>query len=228
MKILALLVCSVGLLLGGCATPTYNYQPESISISEPPINSTNTSQVGDEMLNQGKYQQAEALYLSQPNSVRWAYTLHPGFYRKTGDDATGEFFLPSSGPQAGHIERAGLADPWKAVMLKKEQPNLCVVTVLNVAACVNGEGVERRKQRIVSQDSFQQTLIYSGKVGNKINIGYREFSNNNARPAFNNNVEYDLSESKTIGYKGAQLEIIEATNQTITYRVLKNFNAAVR
>ncbi|MCD0195610.1 hypothetical protein K1T77_12420 [Acinetobacter baumannii] len=44
------------------------------------------------------------------------------------------------------------------------------------------------------------------------------------RPAFNNDVEYDLSQSKEIGYKGALLEIIEATNQDIKYKVIRNFN----
>ena len=47
-----------------------------------------------------------------------------------------------------------------------------------------------------------------------------------ARPAFNNNVEYDLSESPIIGYKGAKLEIIEANNQFVRYRVIENFNKA--
>ena len=79
---------------------------------------------------------------------------------------------------------------------------------------------------MLSQDSFKQTLIYSGKVGNKINVGYREFSGSVARPAFNNNVEYDLSESLVIGYKGAQIEVLEATNQYIRYKVLRNFNKA--
>ena len=77
---------------------------------------------------------------------------------------------------------------------------------------------------MVTEDSFQQTLIYSGRVGDKINVGYREFSNSMARPAFNNDVEYDLSESRIIGYKGARLEIIKATNESIKYRVLNNFN----
>jgi hypothetical protein len=36
-----------------------------------------------------------------------------------------------------------------------------------------------------------------------------------ARPAFNNDVEYDLSESKLIGYKGAQFEVIEASNRAL-------------
>ncbi len=69
-----------------------------------------------------------------------------------------------------------------------------------------------------------QSLIYSGKVGNKIKLGYREFSNNLARPAFSNDVEYDLTESTIVGYKGARIEVIEATNQYIKYQVLQSFN----
>ena len=44
---------------------------------------------------------------------------------------------------------------------------------------------EVKKVSSINSASFQQTLIYSGKVGNKINIGYRETSNDIARPAFN-------------------------------------------
>ena len=57
-----------------------------------------------------------------------------------------------------------------------------------------------------------------------LTLGYREFSNDKARPAFNNDVEYDLNSSKIIGYKGARIEVIEADNQNITYKVLSNFN----
>lgn len=88
-------------------------------------------------------------------------------------------------------------------------------------------GFEKRKRPLASNDSFQQTLIYSGKVGDKINIGYREFSGNLARPAFNNNVEYDLSDSMLIAYKGARIEVLEANNQFIKYRVIENFNKAI-
>ena len=48
-----------------------------------------------------------------------------------------------------------------------------------------------------------------------------------ARPAFSNDVEYDLLESKTIAYKGAMIEVIEATNQHIKYIVKRNFNKAI-
>ena len=75
-----------------------------------------------------------------------------------------------------------------------------------------------------TKNSFQQTLIYNGKVGERILLGYREFSNDFARPAFSNNVEYDLKSSNVIGYRGARLEVVEATNVGITYKVLAGFN----
>ncbi len=75
----------------------------------------------------------------------------------------------------------------------------------------------------VDENEFQQTLIYNGMVGKKINVAYREFSNKMARAAFSNDVEYDLSQSKIIGYKGAKIEVLNATNENITYRVISNF-----
>jgi hypothetical protein len=75
----------------------------------------------------------------------------------------------------------------------------------------------------INRAYFQQTLIYSGKIGTKITLGYRESSGDLARPAFNNDVSYDLSESKILGYKGARLEVINATNTEITYKVIADF-----
>jgi hypothetical protein len=73
-------------------------------------------------------------------------------------------------------------------------------------------------------NNFQQSLLYNGRVGQIITIAYREFSGNRARPAFNNEVKYDLSVSKVLSYKGARIEVIDADNNQIEYRVLSNFN----
>jgi hypothetical protein len=73
-------------------------------------------------------------------------------------------------------------------------------------------------------NAFQQTLIYNGGGGGKIKIGYREFKEDIARSAFSNDIEYDLSSSKIIAYKHARLEILEADNTHIKYRILANFN----
>ncbi len=177
------------------------------------------------MLRQGKYVEQDAFLLESLAKTGFSYTLHPGYYIKHGEDQSNEYYLPG-GDRPGRIEKNPIADNWSSVALGKVDSKLCIVTIFNVKNCTDGTNFRRVKKPTLTEDSFQQTLIYSGKVGNKINIGYREFSSSIARPAFNNNVEYDLSESKTIGYKGAELEILDATNQVIKYKVIKNFNKA--
>jgi hypothetical protein len=75
-----------------------------------------------------------------------------------------------------------------------------------------------------SKSNFQQALLYTGKEGNVIKMTYREYSGNLSNLAFTVDVTYDLSESKTISFRGAKLEVIEATNTSIKYRVINNFN----
>jgi len=73
-------------------------------------------------------------------------------------------------------------------------------------------------------DSIQQTLIYTGKQKNIIKISYRESQGGMARTAFNMEATYDLDESNVIAFKNARLLILKATNTSIKYSVLKNFN----
>jgi hypothetical protein len=105
--------------------------------------------------------------------------------------------------------------------LRRSDNQICIEE--NAVCATVAHTVERRLSAL-STNSFQQTLIYNGRVGNRVAFAYREFSNDLARPAFSNNVEYDMTESTTIGYKGARLEIIKATNTDITYRVVSGFS----
>ena len=194
----------VGLFgLGACATPSYQYMPTVQEVSRPPLGSVSTVGVGEQMLVQGRFVEREALQLDREVRVGTigTYTFTPGHYVRVGGTGSTGFYNQS--PIAG-------------------------VTILNLKACTSAPEARMTTVSSAGDNSFQQTLIYSGRVGDKVNIGYREFSSNVARPAFNNDVEYDLSESDTIGYRGAELQILEATNRSITYRVIRNFNAAVQ
>lgn len=71
---------------------------------------------------------------------------------------------------------------------------------------------------------FKQELIYNGKSGNTIQIIYREFSNNLARPAFTQNLSYDLADGDMISFKGCKLKILEAKNTGIDYKILSTFD----
>lgn len=134
------------------------------------------------MLRQGKYVEHDSIYVRQKIDVSWAYELLPGYYLKKGEDDETETYLPG-GAEPGAVQKAALADPWSAVAAYKGTNRICVITVFNFIICGESSNFTRRKVPVLSDESFQQTLIYSGKIGSKINIGYREFSNNRARPA---------------------------------------------
>ena len=77
-----------------------------------------------------------------------------------------------------------------------------------------------------NQDSFKYQALYQGKTDNKIKISFREFKDNMARPAFTQDIEYELDSkgTTTIGFKGLRIEVLKATNYDITYKVIKDYN----
>lgn len=219
-----ILVVSFLLILAGCASVPENYAPVMVEISEPPIGSVNTIAVGDYMVRQGTYIEREAIRVTQTGKSL-AYDIMPGVYEKKGQSKDGTSYYPVAG--GARVKKAALADPWNYVLVN-DKNQLCIITAFSAESCTSGGVWEKTMHAATSDNSFQQSLIYSGQVGNKINVGYREFSNSVARPAFNNDVEYDLNDSKIIGYRGARLEVYEATNEIITFKLISNFNQATR
>lgn len=216
-------------LLFGCASPTYNYTALATDISEPPIGQTVRVNVGENMLIQGRFIEHDAIYVTTPGSlgILSSYTVSQGYFFRQGEDENFRFYLPlNSESESGTVNVSALADPFESLAVDKSDNELCGISIYGGYMCSANIEFRTEKKAILSANAFQQTLIYSGKSGPEIIIGYREFSNNFARPAFNNDVSYDLTESNIIGYKGAKLEILDATNQFIEYRVLSNFNEA--
>ena len=68
-----------------------------------------------------------------------------------------------------------------------------------------------------------QEFVYNGRVGDALKFVYRELKNNYARPAYTQEVQYDLSQSEEIGFKDLKIKVIEASNTSITYIVTQNF-----
>ena len=71
--------------------------------------------------------------------------------------------------------------------------------------------------------NYRQELIYNGRSGDAIKILYREYAGDMLRAPFSQDVQYDLREGKAIGFKGARIEVIDASNVKIKYRVLSSF-----
>lgn len=216
-KFLAGIIVFIILATSGCTTVKYNGGPKIVKdIDYPPTNNVVTAYVGDSLVQKGRIYEENVLVVHK-RIDGFNYDIPAKKYLQIGFDEKQDFYSASG------VIRGGLADPIEALSVKKNQNSrLAVVTVFGGSAYYDGD-FERKKQLSERGDNFQQTLIYSGRVGDKINIGYREFSSNLARPAFNNDVEYDLTTSKTIGYKGALIEVIKADNMSITYKLIRNF-----
>ncbi len=73
----------------------------------------------------------------------------------------------------------------------------------------------------ISDKGFKRELIYSGKSKGTVSLQYREFVNDLARPAFSQELSYDLAEGNEIGYKGARFLILKATNVILRVKLLK-------
>jgi len=70
------------------------------------------------------------------------------------------------------------------------------------------------------RSSMEWELIYNGKDHDVIFVGYREFMNNFARPAFSQELRYDLSESRNVVFRNVELEVVEASNNAIKFKIL--------
>lgn len=216
----------LGFVLTACSTVKYNYVVETKQISYPDLNFVTKTFIGDDMVRQGTVASRDVIYFPQTTVVSRGvdYTIHAGEYPKVGEDQKYLFFGLNELNSGVTVGKSTFADIPVGIRTSKKDNDLCIVTVSGGSICKSDASFSYQKKNVTYQNAFQQILIYNGKVGNKINIGYKEFNNDFARPAFSNNVEYDLSESKVIRYKGAKLEIIKATNQFIEYKVYSNFN----
>lgn len=76
---------------------------------------------------------------------------------------------------------------------------------------------------VYSLNSLQQTIEYAGRSGDVLKFIYSEFTNGLARQAFTREFQVDLKQGNIAAYKGAVIEIESASNASITYKVVRNF-----
>lgn len=87
-------------------------------------------------------------------------------------------------------------------------------------------GIELKPESMELYDSsgFKRELVYAGVSQNTVSILYREFMNDMARPAFSQDLKYDLSQGDEIAFKGARFKILKANNVGISFKVLRPLN----
>lgn len=232
------------LLLAGCASSPITASQSNTSeiIDYPQVGITVTRSLGDRLVAKGIRVTGPALEVvrasqfgkkqGDSSKATCAITVSSGTYFKRGIYATSKVQGDCYGPVSYRATledgttnwncngQAGIGD----ICFNKNSDDI-FLTVSSRTVPLEQDFDNLRLTTGVVEDStnFVQELVYNGRVDDDLRFVYREFSDNIIRPAFTQEVQYDFSESPVIGFKEMRLKVINATNTTLTYQLIRNF-----
>lgn len=237
-------------ILGGCATsaiyvdPGHEIKVDYTTINKPDIGIVANASIGESMVKTLKKRVIPTLVLNQSITQEYQYngftnykTIDEGDLNLNRKNSEGRFFAAQDGvrvqgpgsvvnflkggifvyddkttPPEMYFENKYNSDVYTELLPKFDFKIINKEEVL-----IAGLDAEENKK-----DSLNRELVYTGISGNTVSILYREYINNLARPAFTQEIKYDLKTSKIIGFKTARFEIIKADNASITYKTLSH------
>lgn len=215
-------------LLSGCATQKQSIPPTLTVIDLPKLGEERTAELGETLVQKGKLYTYEAVRLE--NSVSAGdgfllkkFSLEPGILKASMRDDEHIFYTTDKlaiydailGTQMNY---GGLAVNQKNPTEVKFHWNGRVMLTPKTPPVLTKTQVTD-----VERPSFRQELIYNGRSGETLKFLYREYSSEAMRAPFSQEVQYDLKDGPTIGFKSVRIEVIEATNTKLKYRVLSSF-----
>ncbi|MGA0604905.1 hypothetical protein ACO2Q0_02810 [Phenylobacterium sp. VNQ135] len=203
---------ATALSLAGCATTPGPTMTQS-RYTRPDVGQVSTREIGEPLFEVEVATRFPGARLTGGNQIAGPFGSKITF-------ATDQLFAM---PFGGKTAYCGPATMQPVLGFPSPMPNYCMTE--DQLRKANAAFVVTDLTR-VDPANFRQELLYQGKSGNTLKISYREFSADLARPAFSQDLTFDLSEGSTIGTKGARLEVIEATNTSIKYRLLQPFTSA--
>ena len=224
-------VCAIVLMLIGCASAPLrqNYSAESRVVTIPELNFEANAEVGQTIISKANVTKSPAIILSSTVSevflLLTTVTIQAGTLPLFESNESGKIYRDSKATYTMTTLLGSTVRPAKAGIYVPNDKAKPAVIVDFATSHLYGKtpitGIENTATIEWRADSFKRELVYSGVSQNTISILYREFSDNMARPAFSQDLKYDLSQGKEIGFKGARFEVIKASNTGIVYKVLK-------
>ncbi|RUO39268.1 hypothetical protein CWE22_10700 [Pseudidiomarina aestuarii] len=208
----------------GCVASHTATAPDVRKVKYPELDREVTAGLGERLLESGLAIKVYGFSLQNDVDI-FDGTVKAGIYHQIGLKDEHRVFGPAHGVGTGTVSVfSGLPSPAKPYV-DSSSGYLCFLGGVGTRFCSDDIKPNVRLMNIYTPDSFMQELIYTGKVDNKIRFKYREYSNGMARESYNVDVEYDLNDGHIISYKGSNIEILEANNTKITYKVITHFNS---
>ena len=99
---------------------------------------------------------------------------------------------------------------------------MCTVSVFNFHDCRNDVAFTRVERFVLDSNSVQRHLVYGRRKGDIVTFGYVESANLMPRSTADGPLRHDLSVSNRVTYKGMIFDIINATDEAVTYRLVGN------
>ena len=210
------------LTLTGCASQIKVTQPNNFSTISPQINTINEAEIGISLVSKESGYKYKALKLLKSTKIRTGNILKDVNEGEVfiNDSYTSKYDLFSAPTPTAYGSTYGIALPKSGEKAITFYKNVAGITFSKVNTALEFAEI---LTPIPKKEYFKQDFIYNGKVGNAIKFTYREYADDLARPAFTQDLQYDLTESSIIGFKGLRLEILSATNIKIQYKVLSYY-----
>ena len=225
----SLLVAFFVTLLVGCATNPNTIAPNTEIFDIPTLDAIHTTELGDTVVSKGKTTTFDAIQLQNELSAGDGvfikkFTIPPQSLVAKYEDKKWTYFQAQN--MTSYDALLGTSPVYGGLKLAKGAKKEERIYGGNFSVSLKPKQEPKYEFTRVddySQPGFKQELIYNGRVDNYIKFLYRELFFGTARSPFNQEVQYDINDGNTIGFKGLRIEILEATNTKIKYRVLNSF-----
>lgn len=203
-----------------------NVRAQAAPFSDMILSVQHTVNVGETIVQQGVYAEASSSKLNQELAAGFIYGCKlfdkcNGNYEEYKES---ELFRYSEIGEIQNKKMTMLSDPYGRMKAFKEGSNICIIGGHGEKVCKDYSDFERFIRNEVKRNGLSQSLIYKGRVGNKIKIEYREFSKNSGQSKVINELEYNLDDSNIIAHNGAKIEVMMATAETIRFKIVSNFS----
>ena len=139
-----------------------------------------------------------------------------------------QFLLKAFSPE--NPDEVYLEDPETSVWLSVTSEGRVLrgwVSPADASPLQRGEWPENVRFResgevLKTEGRFLGLLLFTGARGNTLGVLYREYPQGAAGPSTSEELRFDLSQSRVIKFRSLEIEILEADEASLTFRVLSD------
>ena len=159
-----------------------------------------------------------------PSQGGFSVELNPGIYVLKKSDGIWDFYFPQN-PEIVTTKALGKVVGSQSGLCLNRNSGELKLHMNSWQILTPPREVRYQETRVTSIDDarHKKELLYNGKFGSNIRLTYREFIDDLSRPAYTQDLNYDLNESKIIGFQGVRIEVLGTDNVAITYRIVRGF-----